>query len=64
MTGPTRAAEPVLAVQKSTAFAVAAARAGLTVRPGKSAVKNEYRRGVTVRAEHKFVANVDLDADL
>ncbi|MDP1690672.1 MAG: hypothetical protein Q8L49_01695 [Burkholderiaceae bacterium] len=64
MTGPMRAARTALAAKKSTEFEAAAAKAGLTVQPGKSAVKHEYRSGVAVRAAHKFHASVDLDADL
>ena len=64
MTGPMRSARAALAAKKSTAFEAAATKAGLTVQPGKSAVKNEYRSGVAVRAAHKFLASVDLDANL
>lgn len=64
MTGPKRAARKPAAAPKSNAFEPAAAKAGLTVRPGKSAVKNEYRKGIAARASHKFLASVDLDADL
>ena len=64
MTGPMRSARAALAAKKSTAFEAAATKAGLTVQPGKSAVKNEYRGGVAVRAAHKFLASVDLDANL
>jgi len=68
VTGPKRAAERASttapAAKKASAFEAAAVKAGLTVQPGKSAVKNEYRSGVAVRASHKFLASVDLDADL
>ena len=64
MTGPKRAASSVPATKKLTAFELASVKAGLTVQPGKRAVKNEYRGGVTVRAAHKFLASVDLDTDL
>ena len=68
MTGPKRAAENAstmaLAAKKASTFEAAAMKAGLTVQPGKSAIKNEYRHGVTVRAAHKFLVSVDLDADL
>ncbi len=68
MTGPKRAAEKASmraqAAKKASAFEAAAVTAGLTVQPGKSAVKNEYRQGIAVRAAHKFLASVDLDADL
>lgn len=64
MTGSKRAAKSAPAAKKESAFEAAAAKAGLTVQPGKSAVKNEYRQGVAVRAAHKFLSSVDLDADL
>ena len=68
MTGPKRAAEKTTAkapaAKKASAFEGAAVKAGLTVQPGKSAVKNEYRQGVAVRAAHKFLASVDLDTHL
>lgn len=68
MTGPKRASGKTSAsapaAMKSNAFEAAAVIAGLTVKPGKSAVKNEYRKGVTSRRAHRFLASVDLDADL
>lgn len=47
MTGSMRAARTALAAKKSTAFEAAAAKAGLIVQPGKSAVKNEYHPGTS-----------------
>ena len=62
MTGPKRAAEKTTAkapaAKKASAFEGAAVKAGLTVQPGKSAMKNECRKGVAVRAAHKFLASV------
>ncbi len=64
MTGPKRDGERAPAANKPAAFEQAALRAGLAVQPGKSAMKSEYRPGVAVRVTHKFVASVDLDAEL
>ena len=64
MTEGKRAARGAPAVQAPTEFEAAALKAALTARPGKSAVKNEHRSRIAVRAAHKFLASVGLDAEL
>jgi hypothetical protein len=46
----------------SSAFEQAARAAGLELHPGLSAVKNEYRPGVTLKSGHRHTASIDMDA--
>lgn len=45
-----------------SAFETAAIAAGLKVLPGKSAVKNEYQKGIAVGPGLSFTTSVDIDS--
>lgn len=68
MKGPKRtqvkSMEAAAATKPAHAFEAAATKAGLVTQRGKSAVKHEYRQGIAAGHAHRFLASVNLDAQL